>query len=144
MTAIPCLRSKVPLKPKKVTPSVYTQEMLQSTEERLAKLKEMHQPRILEHLDISNTTHHKLSVVGMNQSLFQPHPSELVFQNFTPGKTYTLPLRLYNKDKVSRKVKLERQDSDFFHVAGPEDAGSRVAPGLAASFTVSFTPQENK
>ncbi|XP_034061831.1 LOW QUALITY PROTEIN: hydrocephalus-inducing protein homolog [Gymnodraco acuticeps] len=102
MTAIPCLRSKVPLKPK------------------------------------------KLSVVGMNQSLFQPHPSELVFQNFTPGQTYTLPLRLYNKDKVSRKVKLERQDSDFFHVAGPEDAGSRVAPGLAASFTVSFTPQENK
>ncbi|KAK5867885.1 hypothetical protein PBY51_012341 [Eleginops maclovinus] len=80
----------------------------------------------------------------MNQLPFQPHPPELVFQNFTPGQTYTLPLHLHNKDKVSQKVKLERQDSDFFHVVRPEDAGSRVAPGLSASFTVSFTPQENK
>lgn len=44
-----------------VTPSVYTQEMLQSTEERLANSKELHPTRILELLDISRTTHHKVN-----------------------------------------------------------------------------------
>lgn len=44
--------------------------------------------------------------------------------------------------KVSRQVKLELQDSEYFHVVGPEE--SKVAPGLSATFTVSFTPQENK
>nr|XP_029134421.1 hydrocephalus-inducing protein homolog [Labrus bergylta] len=127
-----------------VTPSVYTQEMLQSTEERLANSNEVQPPRILELLDMSMTTHHKLSLVDMDQPLFQPFPSELVFQNFTPTQTYKLPLLLLNNDKVSRQVKVEQQDSEYFHVVGPEDAGSKVAPGLSATFTVYFTPQENK
>lgn len=41
-------------------------------------------------------------------------------------------------------MKVELQDSEYFHVVGPEDAGSKVAPGLSATFTVIFTPQENK
>ncbi|XP_031731518.1 hydrocephalus-inducing protein homolog isoform X1 [Anarrhichthys ocellatus] len=138
------VKSKVSLKPKRVTPSAYTQEMLQSTEERLASTDNMHQPRILELLDMSNTTHHKFSLVAMDQPLFQPYPSELVFQNFTPAQTYMLPLLLRNIDKVSRHVKLELPESEYFRVVGPEDAGSRVAPGLSATFTVFFTPQENK
>lgn len=44
-----------------VTPSVYTQEMLQSTEERMANTNEMHPPQILELLDMSKTTHHKVN-----------------------------------------------------------------------------------
>lgn len=44
-----------------VTPSVYTQEMLQSTEERLDNTKEVHLPRILELLDMSKSTHHKVT-----------------------------------------------------------------------------------
>ncbi|GAA6221266.1 hydrocephalus-inducing protein homolog [Lates japonicus] len=131
-------------KPRRVTPSVYTQEMLQSTEERLANTNEIRPPRILELLDMSKTTHHKSSLVDMDQALFQPYPSELVFQNFTPAQTYKLPLLLRNNDKVSRQVKLELQDSDYFHVFGPENAGSKIGPGLSATFTVSFTPQEDK
>uniref|UniRef100_A0A3B4XGU3 HYDIN axonemal central pair apparatus protein n=1 Tax=Seriola lalandi dorsalis TaxID=1841481 RepID=A0A3B4XGU3_SERLL len=127
-----------------VTPSVYTQEMLQSTEERLANTIEVHPPRILELLDMSKTTHHKLSLVDMDQPLFQPYPSELVFQNFTPAQTYKLPLLLLNNDKVSRQVKLELQDSEYFHVVGPKDAGSKIASGMSATFTVFFTPQEDK
>ncbi|XP_032380059.1 hydrocephalus-inducing protein homolog [Etheostoma spectabile] len=118
--------------------------MSQSTMERLANNDEMHEPRILELLDMSKTTHHKFSLVDMDQPLFQPYPSELVFQNFTPAQTYTLPLRLHNIDKVSRQVKLELQDSEFFHVVGTEGTSSKVAPGLFATFTVFFTPQENK
>uniref|UniRef100_UPI003AADF4DB hydrocephalus-inducing protein homolog n=1 Tax=Centroberyx gerrardi TaxID=166262 RepID=UPI003AADF4DB len=131
-------------RPRRVTPSVYTQEMLQSTEERLANTNEMHPPRILELLDMGETTHHKFSLVDMDQALFQPYPSELVFQNFTPPQTYKLPLLLLNNDKVSRQVKVVLEDSQYFHVVGPEDACSKVAPGMATAFTVFFTPQENK
>ncbi|XP_053175951.1 hydrocephalus-inducing protein homolog [Scomber japonicus] len=144
--SLPC-NAKLVLKEdrprRRVTPSVYTQELLQSTEERLANTNEMHPPRILELLDMSKTTHHKLSLVDVDQPLFQPFPSELVFQNFTPAQTYKLPLLLFNKDKVSRQMKLELQDSEHFTVVG-EDAGNKVAPGLSASFSVFFTPQENK
>ncbi|XP_034542457.1 hydrocephalus-inducing protein homolog isoform X2 [Notolabrus celidotus] len=118
--------------------------MLQSTEERLANTNEVQPPRILELLDMSMTTHHKLSLVDTDLPLFQPFPSELVFQNFTQAHTYKLPLLLLNNDKVSRHVKVKQQDSEFFHVVGPEDGGSKVAPGLSATFTVFFTPQENK
>ncbi|XP_029378255.1 hydrocephalus-inducing protein homolog [Echeneis naucrates] len=127
-----------------VTPSVYTQEMLQSTEERLASTIEVHPPRILELLDMSSATHHKLSLVDVDQPLFQPYPSELIFQNFLSGQTYKLPLILVNNDKVSRQVKLDLQDSEYFHVVGPKDAGSKVASGMSATFTVFFTPQEDK
>ncbi|CAJ1057504.1 hydrocephalus-inducing protein homolog isoform X3 [Xyrichtys novacula] len=131
-------------KPRRVIPSVYTQEMLHSTEERLANTKEVHPPCILELLDMSKTTHHKLSLVDTDQPLFQPFPSELVFQNVTPAQTYQLPLLLFNNDKVSRQVKVEQQDSEFFHVVGPEGGGCKVAPGLSATFTVFFAPQEDK
>uniref|UniRef100_A0A665UR31 HYDIN/VesB/CFA65-like Ig-like domain-containing protein n=1 Tax=Echeneis naucrates TaxID=173247 RepID=A0A665UR31_ECHNA len=123
---------------------VYTQEMLQSTEERLASTIEVHPPRILELLDMSSATHHKLSLVDVDQPLFQPYPSELIFQNFLSGQTYKLPLILVNNDKVSRQVKLDLQDSEYFHVVGPKDAGSKVASGMSATFTVFFTPQEDK
>ncbi|TNN71153.1 Hydrocephalus-inducing [Liparis tanakae] len=92
-------QTKVPLKPIRVTPSAYNQEMLQSTEERLANTDHMRPPRILELLDMSQTPLHNLSYVDLDQPLFQPYPSELVLQNFTPARTYVLPLRLDNRDK---------------------------------------------
>nr|XP_019962004.1 PREDICTED: hydrocephalus-inducing protein homolog [Paralichthys olivaceus] len=131
-------------RPRKVTPSVYTQEMLQSTEERLANTKQIHPPRILELLDMSKTTHHKLSLVDVDRALFQPSPSELCFQNFTPAQTYKLQLVLSNNDKVPRSVRLEPQESECFHVGGSKDTVSKVAPGMSTTFTVFFTPQENK
>ncbi|TMS05542.1 Hydrocephalus-inducing protein-like protein [Larimichthys crocea] len=121
-------------KPRRVTPSVYTLEMLQSTEERLANTTEVHLPRVLE----------ALCLVDMGQPLFQPYPSELVFQNFTPAQTYKLCLLLLNNDKISRPVKLEQQHSEYFHVDGPHEPGGKISPGLSATFTVSFTPLDNK
>lgn len=41
-------------------------------------------------------------------------------------------------------MKLELQDSAYFHVVGPKDAGSKVSPGMSATFTIYFTPLENK
>jgi len=41
-------------------PSVYAQKMCQTTEERLSNTYEVHPPRILELLDMSEATHHKV------------------------------------------------------------------------------------
>lgn len=46
-----------------VTPTVYTQEMLQSTEERFANNKEITLPRVLELLDMSKSSQHKVNLV---------------------------------------------------------------------------------
>lgn len=46
----------------------------------------------------------QLSLVDTDQALFQPYPSELVFQNFTPAQAYKLPLLLLNNDKVCECV----------------------------------------
>lgn len=46
--------------------------------------------------------------------------------------------------KVSRQVKAELQESQFFHVVSPKNAGRKVAPGMSVVYTVCFTPQENK
>ncbi|XP_025759455.1 hydrocephalus-inducing protein homolog isoform X1 [Oreochromis niloticus] len=139
-----CNNKRVKEKKTRVTPSVFTQEMLQSTEERLSNTAEVHPPRILELLDLSTAPHHKGSFPDIDQPLFQPYPSELVFQNFTPRQTYKLPLLLLNNDKVSRQVKLEQQNSVYFSILPSSDARSNVAPGMSATFTVFFTPHENK
>ncbi|XP_051512768.1 hydrocephalus-inducing protein homolog [Myxocyprinus asiaticus] len=128
----------------KLIPSVYAQEMSQTTEERLANNNEMHPPRILELLDMSETTHHKFSSLDLDQAMFQPYPSEIVFQNYTPFKTYKVPLELRNSDKVPRLVKVTEDDSLYFKVVSPIDASKKVAPGMASTFTILFTPQENK
>lgn len=64
-------------------PSVYAQEMSQSTEERLANTCEMHPPRILELLDMSETTHQKvaylaLKVINISKVEFTNEMSDLV------------------------------------------------------------------
>ncbi|XP_076848184.1 hydrocephalus-inducing protein homolog isoform X3 [Brachyhypopomus gauderio] len=131
-------------KAKKRTPSAYALEMSQTTEERLANTYEMHPPRILQLLDMSVTTHQKFSAVDVDQPLFQPYPSEIVFQNYIPFKTYEVPLVLRNIDTIPRHVKVLEEDSLYFKVVSPVDIGCKVAPGMTSTFTVFFTPHEKK
>uniref|UniRef100_A0A674P6G4 HYDIN/VesB/CFA65-like Ig-like domain-containing protein n=1 Tax=Takifugu rubripes TaxID=31033 RepID=A0A674P6G4_TAKRU len=77
------------------------------------------------------------------QPLVQPDPSELIFRNFTPTHTYKLQLQLHNNDKVCVNV-CECECSQFFKVVPPKNAGRKVAPGMAATYTICFTPQEHK
>lgn len=44
--------------------------------------------------------------------MFQPYPSEIVFQNYSPFKTYKVPLELRNSDKVTF-ILLRRLYSQF-------------------------------
>ncbi|XP_029109512.1 hydrocephalus-inducing protein homolog [Scleropages formosus] len=128
----------------KMTPSAFAQEMFLTTEQRLANTHSVHPPRILELLDISDTTYQKISSVDNDQAVFQPFPSEIVFQNYTPSETYQVPLVLRNNDKIPRLVKVVEEESLYFKVVNPVDVRSKVAPGMALTFTVLFKPQENK
>nr|XP_055030475.1 hydrocephalus-inducing protein homolog [Misgurnus anguillicaudatus] len=128
----------------KLVPSVFAQVMSQTTEERLANTFEMYPPRILEVFDMTETTYHKFSSLDLDQAVFQPYPSEIVFQNYTPFETYKVPLELRNSDKVPRLVKVIEEDSLYFKVLHPLDVSKKVAPGMASTFTIVFTPQESK
>uniref|UniRef100_A0A8C8A9K2 HYDIN/VesB/CFA65-like Ig-like domain-containing protein n=1 Tax=Otus sunia TaxID=257818 RepID=A0A8C8A9K2_9STRI len=123
-----------------LTPSAFLKEMSLTTKQRLASAREMRQPQIIHLLDMGETSHHKFSAVDLEQSLFQPFPSEVVFQNYIPFEVYEVPLILRNTDKVS-KVVLE---TPYFKLISPSDVCCKVAPGMHSTFHVLFTPEENK
>uniref|UniRef100_A0A3B5MTE8 HYDIN/VesB/CFA65-like Ig-like domain-containing protein n=1 Tax=Xiphophorus couchianus TaxID=32473 RepID=A0A3B5MTE8_9TELE len=114
------------------------QEMMQSSEERLNNITEVY----LRCFRRSSLCMHVF--FQPDRPIFQPYPSELVFQNFIPLQTYSLPLLLLNNDQVAHPVKLEQDISEQFYVVGPETGRSKIAPGMTASFMIFFTPQENK
>uniref|UniRef100_A0A8D0G7T0 HYDIN/VesB/CFA65-like Ig-like domain-containing protein n=1 Tax=Sphenodon punctatus TaxID=8508 RepID=A0A8D0G7T0_SPHPU len=127
-----------------LTPSAFLKEMSLTTEQRLANTHEMHRPQIIELLDMSETSHQKFSSVDMDQTLFQPFPSEVVFQNFAPCETYEVPLILRNNDKIPRLVKVVLESSPYFKVISPNNVCHKVAPGMQSTFRIIFTPEENK
>ncbi|XP_016051807.1 PREDICTED: hydrocephalus-inducing protein homolog [Miniopterus natalensis] len=148
-------QSKVlpPLSPKVVkeeevnqmlTPSEFLKEMSLTTEQRLANTRLMCRPQVIELLDMGETTHQKFSGIDLDQALFQPFPSEIVFQNYTPCEVYEVPLVLRNNDKIPRMVKVVEESSPYFKVISPKDIGHKVAPGVPSIFRVLFTPEENK
>ena len=49
---------------------------------------------------------------------------------------------LRNNDNVARRVKILQPDSTFFKVVLNGKPGSKVAPGMFISYTMSFTPEE--
>ena len=71
-----------------------------NTEQKLANMHTMNVPRKLKLLDMSETTHQKHSKINIDEPMFQPFPSEVVFQNYEPFETYEVPLVLRNNDKV--------------------------------------------
>ncbi|NXA41620.1 HYDIN protein, partial [Eudromia elegans] len=131
-------------KPVILTPSAFPKQMALTTEQRLASTREMRRPRIIELLDMSETSHQKFSALDLRQSLFQPFPSEVVFQNYLPCEVYEVPLVLRNNDKVPRLVKVVLESSPYFKLISPKDACHKIAPGMPSTFRIVFTPEEKK
>ncbi|KAM6294461.1 hydrocephalus-inducing protein homolog [Aegotheles albertisi] len=127
-----------------LTPSAFLKEMSLSTKQRLASTREMRRPQITQLLDMSEASHRKFSAVDLEQSLFQPFPSEVVFQSYVPCKVYIVPLTLRNNDMVPRRVKVVMESSPYFKVMSPTGVCCKVAPGLHATFHILFTPEEKK
>nr|XP_012627881.1 hydrocephalus-inducing protein homolog isoform X3 [Microcebus murinus] len=127
-----------------LTPSEFLKEMTLTTEQRLANTRVTCRPQIVELLDMGETTHQKFSSVDLDQALFQPFPSEIIFQNYTPCEVYEVPLVLRNTDKIPRMVKVVEESSPYFKVISPKDIGHKVAPGVPSVFRILFMPEENK
>ncbi|XP_039618305.1 hydrocephalus-inducing protein-like [Polypterus senegalus] len=128
----------------KLTPSAFMKDMNLTTEQKLASTHEMCPPQIIEMMDMSENSYSKLSTVDVDQAIFQPFPSEICFQNYTPCETYEFPLILRNIDKVPRLVKIVEDDSPYFRVISPPDVHNKVAPGMSSTFHILFKPDENK
>ncbi|XP_059848459.1 hydrocephalus-inducing protein homolog isoform X2 [Hypanus sabinus] len=128
----------------KLTPSAFMREMSLDTKQKLAATREMHIPPIVELLDMTNSTLQKYSSLDTDQPLFQPFPSEITFQNYKPCEVYEVPLSLRNHDQVPRMVKVIQEDSPYFRIVYPSDVSCKVAPGMATTFKIIFTPEENK
>ncbi|XP_032469168.1 hydrocephalus-inducing protein homolog [Phocoena sinus] len=127
-----------------LTPSEFLKEMSLTTEQRLANTRVMCRPQITELLDMRETTHQKFPGIDLDQALFQPFPSEIVFQNYTPCEVYEVPLVLRNNDIVPRMVKVVEESSPYFKVISPKDISHKVAPGVPSVFRILFSPEENK
>ena len=64
----------------------------------------MRLPTIIELIDMSETTHQKHSKVDIDEAIFQPFPSEIIFQNFKPFETYQVIYQIENFDQLQSKV----------------------------------------
>ncbi|XP_039554354.1 hydrocephalus-inducing protein-like, partial [Passer montanus] len=115
-----------------------------STKQRLAKAKKLSLPQIVQPQDKHESSHHKFLAAEPEQSSFQPCPPEVVFQNYSPGEVYEVPVVLRNRDKVPHFVKVTLESSPYFQLVGPNDVCCKVPPGLYAIVRILFTPGQNK
>jgi hydrocephalus-inducing protein len=74
--------------------------MSMDTKQKLASTHEMYLPKIIELLDMGETSLQKNTQLVVDEPMFQPYPSEIYFQKFEPFNIYEVPLLLRNNDKV--------------------------------------------
>ncbi len=84
----------------KFKPSEFLREMSMDTKQKLASTNEMYLPKIIELLDMGETSLQKNTQLVVDEPMFQPYPSEIYYQKFDPFNVYEVPLLLRNNDKV--------------------------------------------
>ena len=113
---------------------------------------------------MADYTHNVVSVVPVSEPIFQASPSSITIREFQPQTTiqvnishifrprkarfcynlsvYQVEILLRNNDNVARRVKILQPESTFFQIVLNGKPGSKVAPGMFISYTLSFTPEE--
>ncbi|XP_068021950.1 hydrocephalus-inducing protein homolog [Melanerpes formicivorus] len=81
---------------------------------------------------------------ALQQSCFEPLPAEVLFQNCLPHQVYEETLVLRNKGRVPQWVKVIMETSPYFKLLGPMGVRQKVAPGMASTYRILFTPEEHK
>ena len=81
--------------------------------------------------------------VHIDQPIFEPFPAQVVFQDHKPQQEYTAVLSLRNNDRVTRRIKVAPPASPHFAIT-PRQRGNKVAAGMDASYTVTFTPDSEE
>ncbi|XP_069729717.1 hydrocephalus-inducing protein homolog [Phaenicophaeus curvirostris] len=128
----------------KPTPSAFVKEKSLTTKQMLAPTREVKLPQITQLRDMNEASHHKFSAVDLQKSLFQPFPSELVFQNFVPPEVYEKAVVLRNNDKVPRLVMVAMESSPYFKLVSHNRVWQKVLPGMTATFRIRFMSEKNK
>ena len=107
-------------------------------------------PEIVEFLDIEHYSLQRDCAVPVDEPLFQPFPSEMVYRNYEPFASYTQILFCRNNDAFARRIKIVPPDSPFFAVSPPTMGNKplppdgKVAAGMEIRFVVTFTPREKR
>ena len=108
-------------------------------------------PKIVEFLNIEDYSTQTRCEVAIDEPLFQPYPSELVFSKFEAFGTYTQRLYFRNNDAFARRIKVLPPDTPHFTVspvfddpnlANPKDG--KVAAGMEVCYVVTFLPREKR
>ncbi|XP_065519883.1 hydrocephalus-inducing protein-like, partial [Lathamus discolor] len=115
-----------------------------TTRQRLASPREMRRPRATQLRDMGEVSHQKFSAVGLDQRLFQPFPSEVVFENYVPRQFYIAALALRNIDRVPRLLNVILGNSPYFELISPSNEDYKVAPGMSSTYRILFRPDEDK
>jgi len=79
-------------------------------------LDQFQKPKIIQHFNITDNSIYSDSQVDIDEPLFQPEPHVIQFTNYEPLQVKEQILKLRNKDKVARSVKIVPPDSKLFHV----------------------------
>lgn len=128
-------------------------------------IEQFPKPKIIQFLNIGDNSTYTDSAVNVDEPLFQPEPHVIQFTNYEALQIKEQILKLRNKDKVARCVKIIPPDSKLFQVhpckknkglnipakaaAGntfqkPSDVDimqCRVAPGMEISYVIQFSPE---
>lgn len=107
-------------------------------------------PEIIELLQIADNTAQVRCDVPIDEPIFRPTPSKVVFKRFNKLDKLQAIVKFRNSDRVARRLKVQAPDASFLKISGPTAANGkpirdgRVAPGMQIQYVISFNPQEVK
>ncbi|KAJ3270503.1 hypothetical protein HDV01_007759 [Terramyces sp. JEL0728] len=84
--------------------------------------------------------------VPFERPLFQPEPSSIRLEYFSPFKSYELLINFRNMDKVPRRLRIEESRSPYFSIhpwSTKSNQSDKVAPGMEIPYIIKFNPEEN-
>lgn len=124
-------------------------------------IEQFPKPKIIQFLNIGDNSIHIDSQVNVDEPLFAPEPHVIQFTNYEPLQTREQILKLRNKDRVARSIKIIAPDNKLFTVTPAKKASvtaskgktsqsqvedidmlsSKVAPGMEITYIVKFYPE---
>ena len=109
---------------------------------------------IIQFLNIADNSLHPKCAVSVDEPIFQPEPSQILFEDYEPLQILTKVLKLRNRDEVPRRVSIIHPENRLFQVLPyitstssksnhdeGESANTKVAPGMEVSYLIKFTPE---
>ena len=72
--------------------------------------------QIIQFLNIGDNSLHPNCVVSVDEPIFQPEPSTILFEDYEPLQSLTKILKLRNRDIVPRRVSIIHPENRLFQV----------------------------